>query len=144
MGFQAWLSPTQTDKNGDRGQLDVTSWCDVTVPKWFRDVIYPCLMLTLVAKQLLWAYLQNGMLDFTHFWQAGWYCRIDFLYKNSSCDLLEGFFFTMATVNRCHGNRSGHVFSVTNSILPAKFGARLSINGRGVARQTHTLTLLVL
>ena len=59
-------------------------------------------------------------------------------------DLLEGFFFTMATVNCCHGNRYRHVFSVTDTDVPAKFGARRSVNGGGVAGQTHTVTLLVL
>ena len=59
-------------------------------------------------------------------------------------DLLEGFFFTMATVNHCHGNRSRHVFSVPNHGIPAKFGARRSVNGGGVSGQTHTVTLLVL
>ena len=40
------------------------------------------LSLTLVAKQLLWAYLQNRMVDFAHFRQANWYDRVGLAYQN--------------------------------------------------------------
>ena len=48
-------------------------WRDVTTSKLRqkRDLSIQSLILALVTKQLLWAHLQNGMLDFTHFWQAG-------------------------------------------------------------------------
>ncbi len=39
------------------------------------------LSLILVAKQLLWAYLQNRMVDFAHFRQANWYDRVGFTYQ---------------------------------------------------------------
>ena len=41
------------------------------------------LILTVVAKQLLWAYLKNRWVDFAHFWQAGRYGQVDFTEKNS-------------------------------------------------------------
>ena len=152
MGFKAWLSPTQTDRNGDWGRLDVTStmtWrhdAKVTSETWsihpesHSDFGYQAVAMGPSRKRHVGFHsFLAGRLILPNRLPMQKFIKIEQI-----PDLLEGFFFTVATVNRCDGNRPCHVFSATISNLTAKFGARLSINGVGVAGQTHTVTLLVL
>ncbi len=41
-------------------------------------IYHSSLILALVAKKLLCTYLQNGVVDFAHFWHASWYGHVDF------------------------------------------------------------------
>ncbi len=46
---------------------------NITMCVMSHNVSLQSLTLILVAKQLLKAYLQNGTVDFAHFWQADGY-----------------------------------------------------------------------
>ncbi len=100
-----------------------------------------------VVKQLLeGAYLCIRLMDFVHFLQVNYYGGVDLSIKKSaqldqylSRERISWFPWQPFAILKF---RFREILSVPNPHLFAKFGARRSVNGRGVAGQTHTVTFL--
>ncbi len=88
------------------------------------------------------------MVDFVNFLQAKSYGEVDLTIKNSapsdkylSCERTSRFPWQPVGILKIHFRE---VFFVPLPDLPAKFGVRRSINGRGDGAQTNNVTLLKL
>ena len=90
----------------------------------------------------------NRLVDFVNFLQANFYGGVDLTIKNSapsdqylSRERISWFPWQPFGILKF---RFREVFFVPRPDLPAKFGARRSINGRVVGGQTNIVTLLKL
>ena len=86
------------------------------------------------------------MVDFAYFLHANWYDGLGSTMKNSG---LSDQYLSRERISQFPWQPIGilkfrfrEVFFVPLPDLPAKFGIRRSINGRGVAGQTNTVTFL--
>ena len=122
----------------------------MTSRAWHHAMIQATIsLLPLVVKQLLGrAYLWNRLVDFVHILQANFYGRVHLTIKKSapsdkylSCERILRFPWQRVGILKF---RFRELFSVTLPYVPAKFGARRSINGRGDSGQTESVTLLKL